>query len=113
MALENDIGKAIKTAREKAGLTQESLAELVNISATFLRHLETGRRLPSVTTLYHIALELNMSIDEIFFKREISKQLTLINIEKNLADYSIQELALISLLIDSVHKILGNKEDIR
>lgn len=112
MLLEKDIGRAIKKAREQAGLTQENLAELINISPTFLRHIETGRRLPSVTTLYHLALELNMSVDEIFFQRQISNQFTLINIEKNLSEYSIQELALINLLIESVHKILGSKDSI-
>lgn len=113
MMLEKDIGIAIKKARENAGFTQENLAELINISATFLRHIETGRRLPSITTLYHIALELNMSVDEIFFKRQISNQFTLINIEKNLSEYSIQELALINLLIDSVHRVLGNKDNVK
>ena len=111
MLLKNDIGKAIKTAREEAGFTQEYLAELINVSTKYLSHIETGRKMPSVTTLYHIAIELNMSVDEIFFQHQISNQFNLINIEKKLSDYSIKELSLISLIIDSIHKVFGDKDD--
>lgn len=113
MILEKDIGTAIKIAREKVGITQEQLAELTDISTIHLSHIETGRKMPSVTTLYHIAIELNMSIDDIFFKREISNQFVLINIEKKLSKYSIKELNLISLIIDSIHKIFGDENNIK
>jgi len=110
MLLKKDIGKAIKKARKEAGFTQEQLAELINISATYLRHLETGKRLPSVTTLYNIAVKLNMSVDNIFFERQMSNQFSLINMEKKLSEYSIKELSLISLIIDSIHKVYGNDD---
>lgn len=112
MILEKDIGKAIKKAREEAGLTQEKLSELVDISTIYLSHIETGRKMPSVTTLYHIAIELNMSIDNIFFQRQISSQFTLIDIEKKLSNYTIKELTLISLIIDSIHEVYGNRNKI-
>jgi len=47
-------------------LTQEQLAELIDISTMYLKHLEVERRTPSVEILYNLARQLNMSVDEIF-----------------------------------------------
>ena len=49
------IGKRIKIARIKADLTQERLAELIDISPTHLSNIETGTTRVSLNTIISIA----------------------------------------------------------
>ena len=58
----------LKRIREQKGLTIEKLAELSNISAGYLCHLENGsRKNPSIKVMKNIARALNVDIAEIFF----------------------------------------------
>jgi len=57
------LGSQIKEKRYKCGYTQEKLAELCDISAGFLGHIENGTRTLSLDTLYKLACALNVSID--------------------------------------------------
>lgn len=58
-----NIGLRIKLAREKAGLTQEQLAERIDKSLSFVSMLEQGRSGAKVNTLKDICLALNVSAD--------------------------------------------------
>lgn len=49
------IGSNIRALRREKKLTQEQLAELADISPSFLGHIERGTRQMSVETLYRIA----------------------------------------------------------
>ena len=64
----------IKKARLEKGLTQEELAELLNITPTHVKHIESGHRKPSVDVLFSIAEKLNMSLDNIIFTQRTSSQ---------------------------------------
>ena len=57
--MDNYIGTNIKNARIKAGYTQESLAEQVDVSLSVISRLETGRTMVSVAKLLQIAEVLN------------------------------------------------------
>ena len=57
------IGKRIKSAREKKGLTQEQLAEEVNLSPMHISVIERGNKLPRLETLIKIANVLVVSAD--------------------------------------------------
>ena len=57
------IGKRIKSAREKKGLTQEQLAEQVNLSPMHISVIERGNKLPRLETLINIANILDVSAD--------------------------------------------------
>jgi Predicted transcriptional regulators len=48
------------------GLTQEALAEKANVSPAFIGHIEHATRTPSVLTLFHIAVALDVSLDYLF-----------------------------------------------
>ena len=43
-----ELGEAIRAARMRRGLTQEALAELLDITPIHLKNLESARRKPSV-----------------------------------------------------------------
>ena len=49
------IGKRVKIARIKADLTQEKLAEQIELSPTHLSNIETGSTKVSLTTIVNIA----------------------------------------------------------
>lgn len=62
-SFDDNIGMRIKLAREKAGITQEQLAEEINKSLSFISMLEQGRCGAKINTLKGICLALNVSAD--------------------------------------------------
>lgn len=59
------IGKRIKIARIKADLTQERLAELIELSPTHLSNIETGTTRVSLNTIITIANVLSVTSDDL------------------------------------------------
>lgn len=80
------IGKRIKIARIRKGISQEETAEKSHISTRHMSNIETGRTKPSLPTLISIANALDTSVDyflcdnvvrsEYVFKGELNKLLT-------------------------------------
>ena len=60
---EKAIGRRIKAAREKKGMTQEQLAEWVELSPMHVSVIERGVKLPKLETLINIANVLDVSAD--------------------------------------------------
>ena len=56
----------IKELREKRSLTQEALAEKVDVTRQTILFLEKGKYNPSLRLAYKIAKVLNSKIEEIF-----------------------------------------------
>lgn len=57
------IGLRIRARRLALRLTQEKLAERVDISTSFVGHLERGEKIPSVDTLARLCAALDLSLD--------------------------------------------------
>ena len=57
------IGNRIKAAREQKHLTQEQLAEIVNLSSTHVSVIERGVKPPKLETFVKIANALEVSAD--------------------------------------------------
>lgn len=55
------VGRNARRFREKAGLTQEQLAEISGFSQQYISGLEKGRRNPTIVTLYELASALRVS----------------------------------------------------
>lgn len=55
------VGKAIASARQNKGITQEVLSGLSDIGRTHLSAIERGQRKPTLETLWRIAYALDMS----------------------------------------------------
>ena len=62
-----EIGRNIKQCREAAGLTQESLAELVGLGVKHISAIECGAVGVSLTTLAQVCRVLAVSSDELIF----------------------------------------------
>ena len=60
------VGRRLRSAREAQGLSLREVARRVDISASALSQIETGKSRPSVKTLYAIVSELGISMDELF-----------------------------------------------
>ena len=56
----------IKEYREKAGLKQADLAELVNARRETIVHLENGRYTPSLKLAMDIAKVFSVTVEELF-----------------------------------------------
>lgn len=61
------LGEAIRSARMKKGLTQETLAELLDITPIHLKNIESSRRKPSVPLLFQMMEILDFSVDALVF----------------------------------------------
>lgn len=59
------IGKRIKIARINAGMTQEHLSALVDVSPSHMSNIETGTTRVSLTTMINIANALSVTADDL------------------------------------------------
>lgn len=60
------LGTRIKEIRKSRGLSQERLAEKVDISPRYLSRLEVGQQIPSIETLTGLAEALDVQLWELF-----------------------------------------------
>lgn len=59
------LGNTIRQARLNSKMTQEELAEAVQITPTHLKHIESEHRKPSVDVLFALVSILHFSLDAI------------------------------------------------
>ncbi len=62
-----EMGEHLRAARRDRHLSLRVLAERLGVSPSLISQIETGRANPSVSTLYAIAAELDVSLDELLF----------------------------------------------
>ncbi len=67
------LGKKIQIIRKSKGLTQEKLAELIDIETPSLSYLETGKYSPSIETLQKLSEVLMIEPWEFYYFNEISE----------------------------------------
>lgn len=60
-----EAGLRIRTRRIELGLTQEAVAEKINITPSFYSQIETGKRKASIKTFMNISQTLAISVDHI------------------------------------------------
>lgn len=61
-----DFGKRVAELRGKQKLTQEQLADLVDLHRTYIGFIEQGKRNPSISNVNKIAKVLKVSLSELF-----------------------------------------------
>jgi len=61
--IENVLGKVVKVARKRKSLTQQGLAEKINISRNYISDIECGRYIPSVEKLILLADTLDIDLN--------------------------------------------------
>lgn len=59
-------GKRLAEIRKSRGLTQQELAEMLEVSLVSVAYLETGKRWPRLVTLHRIAACLKVPVGDLF-----------------------------------------------
>lgn len=67
------LGDIIKSARQKANITIEALADRIDITERYLYRIENEGKKPSYEVLYKLIRELSISPDSIFYPEKPSK----------------------------------------
>lgn len=97
------LGATIRTARMEQNLSQEELAELVNITPTHLKHLESEHRKPSIEVLFKLVETLHISLDHLLLdKDETDMSQACIKVKYMLEKCTDKELAIIFDIIQSM-----------
>jgi len=101
--LKSLLGRRIKELRNKKGLSQQELAEMVNIDQRSLSSIECGNTFPS-KSLIMLAHALNVSISDLFdFERLVLTEKDMKNfIFSNLDKLDKKDIRTIYLLIKSM-----------
>ena len=63
-----ELGKKIKQLRKFSGMTQEQLAEKLNISRQALSKWENGTSMPDVESVVRISMLFQISLEELLIK---------------------------------------------
>ena len=112
MSLEKSaLGNAIRISRNNKGMTQEQLAEAIGLAPNYIKHLERGRRNPSLIVLYHLAQKLDFSIDDVFFPKHAETQELRRKIELRLRCCSIHELNVIYKTLEALTEELCDRQN--
>ena len=75
------IGNIIREARLNHGLTQEELAELVDVTPAYIGHIERNQRSFSLQTLVRLVTELDIDMNYLFSENIPTEE------EKVIADF--------------------------
>lgn len=65
MVGDGELGTRLREARQERGLSLRAVAGRAGVSASLLSQVENGKTQPSVSTLYSIVSNLDISIDEL------------------------------------------------
>ena len=73
MQLKKELGRNIQKYRKLNKITQEKLAEMIDVEINSISSIETGKCFPSPENLVKICYALNISFSDLFtFKEELT-----------------------------------------
>jgi transcriptional regulator with XRE-family HTH domain len=101
------IGKRIKIARIKADITQEILAETINLSPTHLSNIENGTTRVSLTSIVKIANALSVTVDDLLCENVIKARVQFEkDIEALLKDCDEYEIRILKDMLEALKTTL-------
>ena len=108
------IGKRIKIARIKADLTQERLAEAVEISPTHMSNIETGTTRVSLAAIVSLANALSVTVDDLLCDSVVKAK---VQFEKDIAavldDCDEHEIRIIKDMAQALKETLRRDANLR
>ena len=108
------IGKRIKTARIRLDMTQERLAEQVNLSPSHLSNIETGTTKVSLPTIIKLANALQVSVDSLLADSGVqSKAVFEEDIQTILSDCDDYEIRVIADIAAATKKTLRKEAKLK
>ncbi len=94
-----EIGTRIRKYRKLKNISQEELAEKIDISTTHMSHIETGSTKLSLQVLVDIAQILEVSTDALIFEK--TSKFKIQKIETILSDCNENEIAFITKIVET------------
>lgn len=79
MNIKKEFGLRIKEVRNKKGITQYQLAELVGIDPKHMSHIETGRSFPKADLIEKFAKALDIEYTELFNTEHLQERKAILN----------------------------------
>ena len=96
-------GKRIRELRKSKGLTQEQVAEMINIEPPNFSKMENGMHFPQPDKIEKLALALNVNINELFeFEHKQSKQELIEYISNTVETFDIKTLELVYKFVSNL-----------
>ncbi|MBO0477150.1 helix-turn-helix transcriptional regulator [Vagococcus sp. DIV0080] len=93
-----DIGTKIKSLRQTNNLTQQDLAEKINVSAQSISNWERGKDYPDIGNIIHLSDFFKVSLD-VLIKEDIEFKEALINNKVDHQVYSFFNLMLLLVFV--------------
>lgn len=100
------IGARIKERRKKVGISQELLAETVDLSTKYISQIERGVRHLSLDAIADIAVALDVSVDTLLFDVRYFKAESRMLENKAFDDYDRNEQNAILEIVSAARTIL-------
>ena len=101
------LGRHIKMARKKRGITQALLSEKIDVSPSYVSYIENGTKSMSLETFVLIANELNVSADELLHDNLVNTvRVSNHRFAAELADCSEYELRILFDVLKAAKKAL-------
>ena len=108
------IGRRIKAARISLDMTQERLAEKVNLSPSHLSNIETGTTKVSLSTIVKLAYALHVSVDSLLADSVVqSKAVFEQDIQTILSDCDDYEIRVIADIAAATKKTLRKEAKLK
>ena len=93
-----EIGKRIQTRRKQQGLTQEQLADKMDVSIQMVSNLERGNKAIRIDNLIKLSQTLNISTDYILTGKETTEDMQ--TLTEQMAALSQRDRKMMKVLID-------------
>jgi len=91
--IQDEVGKKIKSLREREGMTLEQVGERLGVTKGYVHHLENGNRKISLDFLESIANIFNVEMHYFFTRKHLveldNETIALINLNNELKDAEI------------------------
>jgi transcriptional regulator with XRE-family HTH domain len=108
-----NLGSRIRRERQKHTLTQEKLAEKIDVSHAYIGQIERGERSMSLETLVKLAVQLDVTVDELLSDAiELQDSFYLNKIEQLLKARSIQEQRMVWEMIELMFVHLDKQDNV-
>ena len=111
--LKKAFGCNVRLIRKSRNLTQEQLAEMVNLNQRQLTRIENGVSFVSADVLENLAVALNTDIKKLFDFEDspiFSSGYDSENVESNVEIYSVEKMKEMENLLDKIKKLAKNEK---
>jgi transcriptional regulator with XRE-family HTH domain len=105
------LGKAIKEARNKQGMTREKTAEIIHIDPRYLTNIENKGQHPSLHIFHKLVTLFSISVDQFFYPNvNVVKSTRRRQVDTILDDLDEKDLMIMEATAEGIKKSKENNE---